>query len=82
MGHHYNLKGRCHVVSMTVPSWPPNKTNKRISKQTVVLTQCDLILCFQDLEEEREISKDEVIEYSNSVVTPYIETSAKVCAAS
>ncbi|KAK3743251.1 hypothetical protein QZH41_017055 [Actinostola sp. cb2023] len=31
----------------------------------------------QDLEEERETSKDEIMEYCNSMNTPLIETSAK-----
>lgn len=30
-----------------------------------------------DLDDEREVTRDEVMEYCNSVVTPYIETSAK-----
>ena len=60
----------------------------------MTLSWIDLILrCFQakkrqrflifsqDLEEEREVNKDEVLEYCNSadVNIPLIETSAKVC---
>ena len=33
---------------------------------------------FQDLEDEREVQKDEIEEYCNSYSIPYIETSAKV----
>ena len=36
------------------------------------------VLFLQDLDDEREVTRDEVMEYCNSVVTPYIETSAKV----
>lgn len=35
-------------------------------------------LFIQDLEDERETQKDEVMEYCNSLDTPFIETSAKV----
>jgi len=40
-----------------------------------------LLLLLQDLEGEREVNKDEVLEYCNSsdVNVPLIETSAKVC---
>ena len=36
------------------------------------------VIMFQDLDEEREVTRDEIMEYCNSVLTPYIETSAKV----
>jgi len=40
-----------------------------------------MLLLLQDLEGEREVNKDEVLEYCNSsdVNVPLIETSAKVC---
>ena len=40
------------------------------------------MMLLQDLEGEREVNKDEVLEYCNSsdVNIPLIETSAKVCA--
>ena len=42
---------------------------------------CITIVLLQDLEGEREVNKEEVLEYCNSsdVNVPLIETSAKVC---
>ena len=42
------------------------------------------MLLFQDLDGEREVNKEEVLEYCNSsdVNVPLIETSAKVCSPS
>ena len=43
-----------------------------------------MLLLLQDLEGEREVNKEEVLEYCNSsdVNVPLIETSAKVCSPS
>ena len=43
--------------------------------------ECITIVLLQDLEGEREVNKEEVLEYCNSsdVNVPLIETSAKVC---
>jgi len=78
-GHHYEISAVVPQTSCRGETSDGITKCQLFSQASVLLTEQYYLL--QDLEGEREVNKDEVLEYCNSsdVNIPLIETSAKVC---